>query len=503
MNADEFRQSFRKHFQHFGDKSQGNETAPSPNVPLTIASAADKLPPQQSNEESRPVVISVCIKGDITFGTFAMWSKKIASISSSSSTPTFPLTLLSSFQLDSTTHIVMDEKFTDVNKFLHWSSLSSLPSPEEMEIISPAWMVASLKGQSLQPCSQYRHPIQAKQKEVPMPVKSSSSSSSPTTPLPLAHPKPDQLEQPQNKRARFMCEEQPKVQPQSSDLNAHITAPLNKLLNHYMLMKDDFRAKAYKGALSVLKRLPFLIENISQIKDVRGIGKSILLKIEEILETGRLDKLEGIQSNPHANLMTMFGSVWGIGPSKAEELIRKGFLSIEDLRNRGMSELSAQQKIGLRYHEDLKLRIPREEVSRIEDVVRTHLFQCFPRTSNADGGDNDLELVTCGSYRRGKPTCGDVDILIRTKENLPPTVLLNTLVKELHQVGFLADDYALPSTKEDERKASYMGICRLCPAESHLFRHIDVKVYIASEFPFALLYFTGSDYFNRYGTLGD
>lgn len=24
----------------------------------------------------------------------------------------------------------------------------------------------------------------------------------------------------------------------------------------------------------------------------------------------------------------------------------------------------------------------------------------------------DLKVVTCGSYRRGKPTCGDVDILM-------------------------------------------------------------------------------------------
>ena len=39
-----------------------------------------------------------------------------------------------------------------------------------------------------------------------------------------------------------------------------------------------------------------------------------------------------------------------------------------------------------------------------------------------------------------------------------------------------------------------MGICK---DESNIHRRIDIKVYNKEEFPFALLYFTGSAFFNR------
>jgi len=40
-----------------------------------------------------------------------------------------------------------------------------------------------------------------------------------------------------------------------------------------------------------------------------------------------------------------------------------------------------------------------------------------------------------------------------------------------------------------------MGVCKLDLDE--YYRRIDIKVYPRSQYAFALLYFTGSDYFNR------
>ena len=42
----------------------------------------------------------------------------------------------------------------------------------------------------------------------------------------------------------------------------------------------------------------------------------------------------------------------------------------------------------------------------------------------------------------------------------------------------------------------YMGVCKV-PGKSSLARRIDIKVYPKEHYGFALLYFTGSDYFNR------
>lgn len=56
----------------------------------------------------------------------------------------------------------------------------------------------------------------------------------------------------------------------------------------------------------------------------------------------------------------MFGEVWGIGPTTAQKLYEKGYRTLEDLKNE--ESLTHAQKLGLKYFEDIKQRIPRHEV---------------------------------------------------------------------------------------------------------------------------------------------
>jgi hypothetical protein len=54
--------------------------------------------------------------------------------------------------------------------------------------------------------------------------------------------------------------------------------------------------------------------------------------------------------------------------------------------------------------------------------------------------------------------------------------------------------------KKRSSKSSYMGVgvdLTIQPLEKRLHRRVDIKVYSPSQLPFALLYFTGSDLFNR------
>ena len=56
----------------------------------------------------------------------------------------------------------------------------------------------------------------------------------------------------------------------------------------------------------------------------------------------------------------------------------------------------------MKYYEEFIARIPRSEVTEIETVVKEIAYEINP----------GIIVVTCGSYRRGKSTCGDVDCLI-------------------------------------------------------------------------------------------
>ena len=81
--------------------------------------------------------------------------------------------------------------------------------------------------------------------------------------------------------------------------------------------------------------------------------------------------------------------------------------------------------IGLKYFNEFLERIPREEVAQIESVVR----------EAAASFRTGLLIQTCGSYRRGKDTCGDCDILITHRDGVSHEHLLFPLVDKLKQSG--------------------------------------------------------------------
>lgn len=139
--------------------------------------------------------------------------------------------------------------------------------------------------------------------------------------------------------------------------------------------------------------------------------------------------------------------------------------------------------------------------------------------------DPHLVAMACGSYRRGKATCGDVDVLIshpngkshkgifskvlqslRDSGKLYPFwgcfhvalkglfFLRETFKKTVYFSGFLTDD--LVSHEENGEQKKYMGVCRL-PGPGQRHRRLDIIVVPYNEFACALMYFTGSAHFNR------
>lgn len=109
----------------------------------------------------------------------------------------------------------------------------------------------------------------------------------------------------------------------------------------------------------------------------------------------------------------------------------------------------------------------------------------------------NLNVIACGSYRRGKPDCGDIDILITEPGSNNCAGILSQLLDILKKKGFITDDLAVShkSPEDEDQREMYSGVCKLQGYQFH--RRIDIKVYPHECYPFALLYFTGNDYFNR------
>lgn len=93
-------------------------------------------------------------------------------------------------------------------------------------------------------------------------------------------------------------------------------------------------------------------------------------KIDEIIRTGHLQKLDRFQSDPHTQSSIELCNIWGVGPVKAHKLMDQGILSVDTLRKvleSGDQEamdklLNHKQQIGLKHYDDLLSRIPRVEV---------------------------------------------------------------------------------------------------------------------------------------------
>ncbi|XP_004616395.2 DNA polymerase lambda isoform X3 [Sorex araneus] len=262
--------------------------------------------------------------------------------------------------------------------------------------------------------------------------------------------------------------------------NPHITEKLEVLAKAYSVQGDKWRALGYAKAINALKSFHKPVTTYQEACSIPGIGKRMAEKIVEILESGHLRKLDHISES--VPVLELFSNIWGAGTKTAQMWYQQGFRSLDDIRDQ--ASLTTQQAIGLKHYDDFLERMPREEAAEIEQTVRESAQALSP----------GLLCVACGSYRRGKASCGDVDVLVTHPDGRSHQGILSRLLESLRQQGFLTDD--LVSQEENGQQQKYLGVCRL-PGPGRRHRRLDIITVPYSEFACALLYFTGSAHFNR------
>lgn len=269
-------------------------------------------------------------------------------------------------------------------------------------------------------------------------------------------------------------------QSKTNNFNKHITDKLEVLAKAYTHQGDKWRALSYSKVVNALKSYHKPVTSYQEACQIQGIGKRMADKIDEIMESGHLRKLDHI--GEAVPVLELFTNIWGAGAKTAQLWYQQGFRTLEDIRTK--AHLSNTQKIGLKHYDDFLDRMPREEAAAIETMVRDAVQAIDPH----------LVAVACGSFRRGKATCGDVDILISHPDGKSHKGVFSKVLQTLHDSGFLTDD--LVSHEENGEQKKYMGVCCL-PGPSHRHRRLDIIVVPYNEFACALLYFTGSAHFNR------
>jgi DNA ligase (NAD+) len=255
----------------------------------------------------------------------------------------------------------------------------------------------------------------------------------------------------------------------SGRLNEKFIELMEQLSNIMLKQGEAFRARAYQKAQETIMAYPGDIMSPNDLKGKPGIGPTIMEKLNEYVETGTLKVLEREKNNP----VNILAEVYGIGPKKAKELVDNGITSIAQLRE-NQQMLNDIQKVGLRYYEDVLKRIPRSEIEDYKKIFESD----FKKVATSD---SKFEIV--GSYRRGAQNSGDIDMIITSDS---PKVFIN-FIDELIKKKLILEVLSRGPTK-------CLVMAKIPSSDS--VRRVDFLYTGLEEFPFAILYFTGSKIFN-------
>ncbi|PWY67288.1 DNA polymerase Pol4 [Aspergillus eucalypticola CBS 122712] len=296
----------------------------------------------------------------------------------------------------------------------------------------------------------------------------------------------------------FVCMQKHDAQSNSENPNSHTIAILQQMLEFYKRTNDQWRVLAYRKAISALRRQPRKISTRLEALAIPGIGQRLADKIEEIVSTNRLRQLENATNSREDKILKLFTGIYGVGINQASIWLAEGYKTLKDLRVK--IKLTHNQRIGIEHYGDFAQRIPRSEVEEHGEIVRKAV----------QSADPDMQVIIAGSYRRGAPDCGDIDLLITKPDaeiNHIRTVMMRTVIPTLRKQGFLKTSLASSSSRDGSK---WHGACALPPpppknnnkwesynTTTRPWRRIDLLFVPDAEIGAALIYFTGNDIFNR------
>src|SRR5450631_2564007 len=256
-----------------------------------------------------------------------------------------------------------------------------------------------------------------------------------------------------------------------ADSKQDVLDMLRELAELTMLEEGDpqsFRVRAYESAAQAISAQATDLGRLTarELQQVDGIDKATAEKIRELLEKGKVEKLEGLRQK-HPRSVVELLRIQGLGPKALKRLRAElGVQSIDDLR-RGLSGF------GQKSEEKLAQALARLEAQG--PMERTPISVALPLAERIVAHMLELPGVThastCGSLRRFSETIGDVDIVVAAAAAEPVMEALVSMSLVDRVLG------------RGESKTSVV---------TRRGTQIDLRVVAQHQLGAALLYFTGS-----------
>jgi DNA polymerase (family 10) len=242
-------------------------------------------------------------------------------------------------------------------------------------------------------------------------------------------------------------------------------------------LKDEnvFKIRAYANAARSIEAWGGTLSDLQDedaLAKIPGVGKAIAAKVKELASTGSLKYLEELRAEFPAAILELF-SISGLGAKKVKALYDQlKISSLDDLLKACQSGQVAQLA---GFGETTQAKICQAIEQRAKHAGSFQLGQVAPEAETLlrelRALDDAGQVEVAGSYRRCKEIVRDLDFIVATKK---PAAVTEWLVKHPLTESVIAQG----STKTSVRLHS--GI------------QCDLRVVSATEYPFALNYFTGS-----------
>jgi DNA polymerase (family 10) len=240
---------------------------------------------------------------------------------------------------------------------------------------------------------------------------------------------------------------------------------------------NPFRVRAYRNSSRTIRDYPeplaAMVEKEKQkLTDIDGIGADLAAKIVTLVTTGSLPMLEELKSKVPDSVLALL-RIPGVGPKKAAALHKElGIKTLAELKGaceagqvarlKGFGAKTQQVILeGIGFAETTTLRLMWAEADHIVADLREHFRGC----------KSIGQLEFTGSYRRGKETVGDLDILIAAAT---PAEAMDCLA-------------AYPEVTQVLARGDTKMSVRIHPGFQ-----VDLRVVPAESYGAALQYFTGS-----------
>ncbi|XP_033620807.1 DNA-directed DNA/RNA polymerase mu isoform X1 [Fukomys damarensis] len=281
--------------------------------------------------------------------------------------------------------------------------------------------------------------------------------------------------------------------------NSSLSEALETLAEAAGFEGSEGRLLSFRRSASVLRALPWPVTVLSQLQGLPHFGEHSSNIVQELLERGVCEEVERVRSSERYQTMKLFTQIFGVGVKTADRWYRQGLRTLDELREQPQ-RLTRQQWAGLQHHHDLCTPVGRLDAKALQQLVEAAVGRALPGAT----------VTLTGGFRRGKLQGHDVDFLITHPEEGREAGLLPSVMCQLqsqglvlyhqHQRSHLGDPghLAQQSHTMDAFERS-LCILRLLQPSGAAWKAVRVDLVVApwSQFPFALLGWTGSKLFER------